>query len=429
MHANLTTGDAASDAAAGRPPEALWEQITTPAERQRLLRYCLRLSGGNRDVAEDMAQETLAEAWRKRDALRNADAWRAYLYGIAQNVHRRWWRHAARESAHRLHLTAASDEEGENRLESLPDPRLAPLDAGLEQAEVAHLLGRALHRLTPTTRHVLVSHYVDDVPHAEIAARMGLTESSAAVRVHRAKQALREALTTTDLRAEAVAFGLVTDREAAEAWLETRVWCPMCGRRQMLARRAFESGAVTGMHCPGCQYSVGPHPNADYFSACFFKHHAFRPENVTGGVTAFKPALNRLHAWWYDYLRDGVRRGRIRCLGCGRDALLLPTAPTAEEYAYPTRNWLGVHAHCLRCGKVHVLPPSGFAVAAPPVVAFWKKHGRMRVLPVRRLPDHPRPGAFLARVESIGDGSRLEVVFAGDDFSVLETHGDAAAKY
>ncbi len=400
------------------PPDALWSQLTHPSERQRLQRFCLRLAGGNSDVAEDMTQETLTEAWRRRDALRNAEASRAYLYGIAQNVSRRWWRQKARENAYHVASPAPHHEGGESFLESLPDPNLQPPDLGLEQAEIAALLDRAMHRLTPTTRAVLIAHYVDETPHAEIAARHGLTEQSAAVRVHRAKQALREALTEGKLRAEAVAHGLIS--EEVEGWVETRIWCPMCGGRQMHARRS-DAGVQT-IACPGCHYSLGPNPSADYFSACFFKHHAFRAEQVVQGVTAFKPALNRLHSWWFAYLREGLKRGSVRCLACGQPTELSSSAPASPQYAYPTRNWLGVHSHCLRCGHVHVLPPNGFAVSAPAVTAFWKKHPRIRQMPARRIPGHPR-SAWVARYESVTDSTRLEVVFAGDDFEVLETSG------
>jgi DNA-directed RNA polymerase specialized sigma24 family protein len=41
-------------------------ELWSPAERDRLVRLCARLSG-SMEAAEDLAQETLLEAWRARD--------------------------------------------------------------------------------------------------------------------------------------------------------------------------------------------------------------------------------------------------------------------------------------------------------------------------------------------------------------------------
>lgn len=53
-----------------------------PAEWGRLVRLCAALSGSG-DAAEDLAQETLIEAWRHVQSLRNPDALRPWLFGIA----------------------------------------------------------------------------------------------------------------------------------------------------------------------------------------------------------------------------------------------------------------------------------------------------------------------------------------------------------
>jgi RNA polymerase sigma-70 factor (ECF subfamily) len=407
----MTTNPTAS-AAPPAGPEGIARLLASHAERRRLLRHCLYLTGGDADAAEDLAQETLFEAWRLRGHLADMPHWRPFVYGIAHNVSLRWRRRTGREAARRAPGIPPT---WEAETAARPD-----FDAGLEGAEVAGLLDRAMARLTPTTRALLVAHYVDGVPQAEAASRFGIAENAAAVRLHRAKETLRGELTAGDLRHEAVALGVVAPEAARERWVETRIWCPMCGARQMQGRHGdAETGTAFTLVCPGCRYTVGPRPLGGHFSACFFTHEAFRPETVLGGVTAFKPALNRLHGWWYGSLRTGVEKGRMRCLGCGREIPLLTSAPRSPRYAYPTANWLGVHAPCLHCGHVHVLPPSGFAVSAPPVQRFWKAHPRMRMLPVRRLPGHPR-GAFVAGFESLTGAARVEVLLAGDTFEVLE---------
>src|SRR5689334_990502 len=68
-----------------------------PAERARLVRLCALLTG-DRETAEDLAQETLYEAWRHEANLRDPERRAQWLSGIARNVCRRWLRKKARES-------------------------------------------------------------------------------------------------------------------------------------------------------------------------------------------------------------------------------------------------------------------------------------------------------------------------------------------
>ncbi|HYK84301.1 MAG TPA: sigma factor, partial [Ktedonobacteraceae bacterium] len=58
-------------------------------ERTRLVRLCAALTG-NIDVAEDLAQEVLLEAWRGIEGLREAEQFSRWLSGIARNVCLRW---------------------------------------------------------------------------------------------------------------------------------------------------------------------------------------------------------------------------------------------------------------------------------------------------------------------------------------------------
>src|SRR5918999_1134752 len=103
----------------------LWRE----PERRRLVRLCASLSG-DRNAAEDLAQETLLEAWTNAHKLHDpagADRW---LAAIARNVCLRWARNRGREAA----------------LAELPDADLgvADLDRELERAELVELVDRGL---------------------------------------------------------------------------------------------------------------------------------------------------------------------------------------------------------------------------------------------------------------------------------------------
>ncbi len=56
-----------------------------PAERARLVGLCVHLTG-NAGITEDLAQETLVEAWRQQSKLRDPAGYTQWLSAIARNV-------------------------------------------------------------------------------------------------------------------------------------------------------------------------------------------------------------------------------------------------------------------------------------------------------------------------------------------------------
>jgi RNA polymerase sigma factor (sigma-70 family) len=70
-------------------------------ERRRLVALCAGITR-NQHVAEDLAQETLIEAWRHLHTLRRKVQFSAWLNGIARNVCRRWARARGHELASRF---------------------------------------------------------------------------------------------------------------------------------------------------------------------------------------------------------------------------------------------------------------------------------------------------------------------------------------
>src|SRR5947208_4606939 len=119
---------------------ARWEELAS-RERIRLVRLCARLSG-SADAAEDLAQDTLIEAWRHREKLLDSSGERQWLSQIARYVCLRWRRrdrHDARESGrgHRRLTPDANDVE-----EILADDYDIVID--LERRELSDLLDRAM---------------------------------------------------------------------------------------------------------------------------------------------------------------------------------------------------------------------------------------------------------------------------------------------
>jgi RNA polymerase sigma-70 factor (ECF subfamily) len=125
--------------------------------------------------AEDAVQEATIKAWRNIDRLQDESALRSWFLTIVANQCRsmrrgRWW-----------------------SLVRVADPERA--EAGPEDAAISRTdLARALAGLDAADRTALFLRYGLDLPLAEAAAILGLTETAARSRIHRAAERLRPAL-------------------------------------------------------------------------------------------------------------------------------------------------------------------------------------------------------------------------------------------
>lgn len=64
----------------------------------------------------------------------------------------------------------------------------------LERAEVRNLVRTAIDRLPPTYRTVLLLRDIEELETAEVASLLGISANAVKIRLHRARQALRELL-------------------------------------------------------------------------------------------------------------------------------------------------------------------------------------------------------------------------------------------
>ncbi len=128
---------------------------------------------GDRDAAEDLAQDTFVAAFKQIHKLRDAHRVGAWLHGITQRLCYKHLRRAARTT-----------EVETDRLEMLP----APPDFVDEPGELCELL----NELPDQYRQVLAARYLQDLEYEEIAAMLGTTVNNVRVRCHRAKNRLRE---------------------------------------------------------------------------------------------------------------------------------------------------------------------------------------------------------------------------------------------
>lgn len=370
------------------------------AERARLVRLCAHLTG-DAQAAEDLAQETLVEAWRHAHKLHDPRGREPWLRAIARNVCLRWRQRRRHEAGHLAPTEPDADDAPPDRARQAA----ADLEIALERGELADLLDRALALLPPTTRDVLVARYIDESPHGEIAARLGLSESAVKMQVARGKLTLRRVL-TTQFPAEARALGVSVPDTAGER--ETRIWCPICGRGRLVGR--FDRGARRfALRCPACtgMFTTGG--------------DALWPASLDT-ITGFKPALSRLLAWGTAYWH-GRAGGNIPCQHCGRVVPCRTGRYDDLDGADLLAGYYVAYADCPSCGPPLQSPLGGIALGLPAGQRFWRAHPRMRTLVEREVEAGGR-AALVTRFESVTGGAALDVIFARDTFEVIGIHGD-----
>ena len=140
------------------------------------------------DRAQDAVQEACVLAWRHVRALRDPEAWDAWLYRLTVRACYRLARTARRRDLAEIHLV--TDEDG------LP----ADSDFPMQVAE-RDRLSRELGRLTVEQRAVMVLHFYLDLPLTDAAGILDIPVGTAKSRLHRGLETLRLAL--TDERADA----------------------------------------------------------------------------------------------------------------------------------------------------------------------------------------------------------------------------------
>ncbi|MBL8044888.1 MAG: RNA polymerase sigma factor [Anaerolineales bacterium] len=356
------------------PPQPLPE-----FDRARLVRLCAHFAGEPR-VAEDLAQETLLEAWRNAHKLYDASGYQAWLAAIARNVCWRWRRRNGRELAH-VHPEAEAESEG--------PAEAFDLEIDLERSELAFLLDRALALLPEATREVLVARYVFESPLEEIAGRLGVSEGNVAVRLHRGKLALRR-LFNTELQPEVRELGLRPSPQLQT----TRLWCPVCGQRRLEGRLNAQAGDLL-LRCPECYAARG----------ITFRHTRGLPQ-VLNKTRSIRAALTQLYGW----SEAQFSQAPPMCAFCGR-----AIQPRARQTALTGTFW---DCSCTACGGVNTIAVSNRVMASPLGQQFWKRHPRLRYLPERAAEAEGAAALWLGW-ESLTTRERLEVLVARETFQIL----------
>jgi RNA polymerase sigma-70 factor (ECF subfamily) len=145
----------------------------------RLLRVLARQLA-SADEADDLLQQTFLQLHRSRHDFRPGAEVRPWLYTIALNLKREYFRRRKRRP------------QSELRLDGYRDPQVAP--HGAERVDAARALQRAFADLSPDQREVIELHWFEGFGFPEIAELVGANLNTVKVRAHRGYQVLRRVL-------------------------------------------------------------------------------------------------------------------------------------------------------------------------------------------------------------------------------------------
>ena len=145
---------------------------------------------GSRALAEDVVQDCFVNAWKWRDQLRDPALARPWLFQILRRCIFR-------------HMSPC----GEPFEDSEAAGRMEAPDAGIDnRLDVV----KALSRIAPIHREVLVLHYFDDMPTAQIAEALEIAPGTVLSRLARARSALKTAMGRDETPAAQTGAGTVT---------------------------------------------------------------------------------------------------------------------------------------------------------------------------------------------------------------------------
>jgi RNA polymerase sigma-70 factor (ECF subfamily) len=166
---------------AGRGDHDAFAVLATAASSR--MDAAARLILRDRELAHDAVQNALVRAWRDLPGLRDPDRFDAWL--------------------HRLLVNSCLDEARRRRRRPI-EVEIQPIDEPVAGDEVRRLadrdlVERALARLDPEYRALVVLHYYLGYPLPDAAASLGISLPAAKSRLHRAMDGLRRVMTADRL--------------------------------------------------------------------------------------------------------------------------------------------------------------------------------------------------------------------------------------
>ena len=171
-----------------------WRAGDAEAFTQLVKRHERRIFGllmrmlGNRQEAEDAAQDTFLNLHRHGHRFRREARFSTFLYRVAVNAALNRRRSLGRRRAHMERLV-----ERQAAGEALPQSPRGPEEA-LAGERIRERVQHEIQELPPNLRAPVVLYDLEGLSYGEIAEVLQVAEGTVKSRIHRARQALRERL-------------------------------------------------------------------------------------------------------------------------------------------------------------------------------------------------------------------------------------------
>ncbi|MBI4611963.1 MAG: RNA polymerase sigma factor [Candidatus Rokubacteria bacterium] len=159
----------------------------------RVWRLAFRITG-NREDAEEVAQDALWTAARKISTFKGESAFGSWLYRITANTaYQKLRSRRGRDAEISWESLLPHFDETGRHAEALED-WAAKVDTPVLQGELRIVLGSAMDSLPPDYRTAFLLHDVDGLSNPEIARALGISLPAVKSRVHRSRLFLRQRL-------------------------------------------------------------------------------------------------------------------------------------------------------------------------------------------------------------------------------------------
>ena len=158
--------------------------------KDRLFNYLLRLVG-NRDEAEEIAQEAFVKAYIHAGKYKTIAKFSTWLYTIATNLVRNRMRSRSRAPQIFSLWSKRGSEGEEEKLIDLIDPNRTPEDK-INDVELGEIINRAIEQIPEKYRTSFVLREINQLSYEEIAAVTGLKLGTVRSRINRARNCFRQ---------------------------------------------------------------------------------------------------------------------------------------------------------------------------------------------------------------------------------------------
>jgi len=170
-----------------------FEKLVTRYQN-KIMGYVGRMVNGDREEAEDIAQETFIKAYRSLDSFRGQASFSTWLYKIATNlcIDRARTKKRRPQQAYSLDEPMDKDEEGGGGRE-IADSRFEP-SKGVERDELRTLVRETVGEMPEKQRQVLIMCDLQGMPYEEIAEALDIPLGTVKSRIFHARADLARRL-------------------------------------------------------------------------------------------------------------------------------------------------------------------------------------------------------------------------------------------